>query len=85
MVLGGIIALLGTIRADFRLTSFVVVAVIFAGIVLGRSLSLFIDGMPNADLMRAYVVEIVLGVLNVFCLVSMSIQSHQPQVNEFKG
>ena len=70
MFLGGIIAFLGTIRADFRLTSFVVATVIFGGVVLGRSLSLFIDGIPNENLIRAATAEGVLGTLNIFCLIN---------------
>ncbi|MEO1441010.1 MAG: DUF4345 domain-containing protein [Chloroflexota bacterium] len=77
MVLGGIVALIGTIRAGFRFTSFVVATVILGGVVLGRSLSLFIDGIPDASLMRAFVAEIVLSVLNVFCLITMLIQDRK--------
>ena len=73
--LGAIIAFLGTIRVDFRQTSFVVTTLIFGGVVLGRSLSLLIDGIPNENLMRAASAEIVLGVLNIFCLTSILIQS----------
>ena len=68
MFFGAIIAFIGAIRADFRLTSFVVVTLIFGGVVFGRSLSLIIDGMPNEDLIRATTAEIVLAALNMFCL-----------------
>ncbi|MEM6428671.1 MAG: DUF4345 domain-containing protein [Deinococcota bacterium] len=74
MLLGGIIALLGALRADFRLTSFVVVTLIFGGVVLGRSLSLVVDGVPNETLMHAASAELVLSVFNVFCLVQILIQ-----------
>lgn len=77
MFLGGIIALLGAIRVDFRQTAFVVLMVIFGGVVLGRSLSLLIDGMPNTDLIRAFVAEVVLGALNLFCLVNSLIQGRE--------
>lgn len=77
MFLGGIIAFLGAIRADFRQTSFVVATVIFGGVVLGRALSLFIDGIPNENLIRAAIVEGVLGALNIFCLVNILIQGHK--------
>ncbi|MEM7133626.1 MAG: DUF4345 domain-containing protein [Chloroflexota bacterium] len=78
LFLGGIIALLGAIRADFRHTSFVVTTVIFGGIVLGRSLSFFIDGIPSQDLIRVAITEGVLGALNVFCLVHILIQRQKP-------
>ena len=79
MLLGAIIAFLGIIRVDFRETSFVVVTMIFAGVVLGRSISFFIDGMPNENLIRASIAEIVLSLLNVFCLVSILMQSKSRQ------
>lgn len=74
LFLGGIIAFLGVIRADFRRTSFIVATVIFGGILLGRSLSLFIDGISNERLIRAVIAEGVLGALNVFCLGNILIQ-----------
>ncbi|MEM6842920.1 MAG: DUF4345 family protein [Bacteroidota bacterium] len=77
MFLGGIIALLGIARPDFRLTSFVVVTVIFVGVISGRSLSLFIDGLPNENLVRAAIAEGVLATLNIFCLVNVLIQGHK--------
>ena len=77
MLLGGVVALIGVIRVDFRVTSFVVATVIFGGVVLGRALSLFIDGIPNADLIRAATAEMVLTTLNVFCLISILIQDHK--------
>ena len=71
LFLGGINALLGAIRGDFRKTSFVVTSIIFGGVVLGRSLSFFIDGNPNQDLIRVAMIEGVLAALNVFCLVKL--------------
>ncbi|MEO1644288.1 MAG: DUF4345 domain-containing protein, partial [Chloroflexota bacterium] len=69
MLLGAIVALLGIRRADFRLTAFSVLTVIFGGIVLGRSISIVIDGMPNTNLLRAMSTEVVLALLNIFCLI----------------
>ena len=85
LLLGGIIALIGAIKADFRPTSFVVTTVIFGGIVIGRSLSFFIDGMPYQDLIRVAVIEGVLGTLNVFCLISIFTRGQKSQVNGLKG
>jgi len=78
MLLGAIVAFLGAIRAEFQQTAFVVVTVIFGGVVLGRSFSLFIDGIPNPNLMRVAIIEIVLGVLNVVCLIGILIQARKP-------
>lgn len=77
MVLGGIVAFIGVFRADFRLTAFVVATVILGGVVLGRSVSFVIDGLPNADLMRAASAEVVLGALNVVCLVTLLIRGQK--------
>ncbi|MFK7804868.1 MAG: DUF4345 domain-containing protein [Anaerolineae bacterium] len=71
LFLGGIIALLGAIRGDFRKTSFVVTSIIFGGVVIGRSISFFIDGNPNQDLIRVAMIEGVLAALNVFCFVKL--------------
>lgn len=68
MLLGGIVALLGAIRQNFRETAFVVVTVIFAGVILGRSISFFIDGMPHSGVLRAAIAEGVLAALNIACL-----------------
>jgi len=75
MLLAGMIAFVGVIRADFRQSVFVVVTVIFGGIVLGRSLSFFIDGLPNQNLMRAAIAEVVLAALNIVCLISILTRS----------
>lgn len=77
MLLGGITAVFGAIRADFRRTSFVVVTVIFGGVVLGRLLSLFFDGIPSQNLIRVAVVEGVLTVLNILGLVNILITDHK--------
>ncbi len=68
MVLGGIVAFLGIFIARFQVTSFVVLSVIFVGIVLGRSVSLVVDVIPDESLLRPTTVEAVLAGLNVFCL-----------------
>lgn len=75
MLLAGMIAFVGAIRADFRQPAFVVVTVIFGGIVLGRSLSLLIDGLPNQNLMRAAIAEVVLAALNIVCLIRIVTRS----------
>ncbi|MEL7124473.1 MAG: DUF4345 domain-containing protein [Bacteroidota bacterium] len=71
MLLGGILVLMGTIMPDFKQTSFVVASLIFGGVVLGRLISFGLDGIPNADIIRAAIIEVTLCVLNLFCLVSI--------------
>ena len=48
---------------------------ICAGVILGRSLSFFIDGMPRTNLIRGAIVEGVLAVLNMYCLVNSLLQA----------
>ncbi|MEL6407539.1 MAG: DUF4345 domain-containing protein [Chloroflexota bacterium] len=69
MLLAAIVTVLGIRRADFRLTAFSMLTVIFGGVVLGRSISIVIDGMPNTNLLRAMSAEVVLALLNIFCLI----------------
>ncbi len=71
MLLGGILALLGAIRPEIRQTSFAVGSVIFGGVILGRLISFYIDGVPHQALIRVAVIEAVLAALNIFCLVRM--------------
>lgn len=75
--LGGVMAVFGAIRADFRRTSFGVATVIFGGVVLGRLVSLFFDGIPSQNMIRVAVVEGVLGVLNILGLVSILTTGHK--------
>lgn len=70
MMCGGIIILLGTIFSDLTFTSFVVAILILLGFAIGRLLSIQIDGKPNKLIIQGLISEIVLGALNVFCLVS---------------
>ncbi|GEM_PF-458917 len=70
MLLGGIMVLLGISIPGFRQTSFAIAAVIFVGVVVGRLISNGLDGMPNPQIMRATIIEAVLGALNTFCLIS---------------
>lgn len=67
-VLGGIVAFLGIFIPRFRFTAFVVLSVLFVGVVLGRSVSLIIDGIPDEHIFRAFHHQALLGVLNVCCL-----------------
>ncbi len=78
-VLGGIVAFLGIFLPRFRFTAFVVLAVIFVSAVLGRSVSLVVDGMPDANILRAYHHQAILAVLNVFCLVRILTRDRNSQ------
>ena len=69
LFISGIIALFGGIRVGFRETAFVVTTVIFGGVAIGRSLSFLVDGIPNQDLIRVALIEVVLAALNIVGLV----------------
>lgn len=69
MLLGGIVILLGVFMPGLRRTSLVVAGVIFVGVVLGRIVSISLDGTPNTEVMKATMAEVVLGALNVFFVV----------------
>ncbi|MEM9775933.1 MAG: DUF4345 domain-containing protein [Chloroflexota bacterium] len=77
LFLGGIIALIGARRSDFRFTAFVVTNVIFSGIVIGRLLSFFIDGSPHSDLIVVLITEAILAVLNMVGLIHLLMQDRQ--------
>lgn len=68
MLLAGIVAFLGIFIPRLKVTSFVVLSVLFVGVVLGRSVSLVVDGMPDESLLRPATIEMILAALNVFCL-----------------
>lgn len=71
MLFGGIITLLGTIIPSLTITSFVVASLIFIGFLIGRLLSIRLDGKPNKQITQGIISELVLGAANVFCLVNI--------------
>ncbi len=70
MLCAGIITVLGTILPWLTLTSFVVASLIFIGFLIGRLISMKVDGKPNKQISQGIVFELVLGGANVFGLVS---------------
>ncbi|BDS11437.1 DUF4345 domain-containing protein [Aureispira anguillae] len=68
MLSGGIIILLGIIIPKLTFTSFVIAILIFIGFAIGRILSIFLDGKPNKLILQGLIFELVLGSLNIFCL-----------------
>ena len=73
LALSGIIILLGTIMPNFRLASFVIAITVFLGFTIGRLLSSSLDGKPNENLVQGLYSEIILGTLNLICLVTILI------------
>ncbi len=71
MSLGGIIILLGIFVPELTITSFVVAILLFIGYAIGRLLSIGLDGKPNKMLITGLITEIVLGAVNIFCLINI--------------
>lgn len=65
----GLIILLGIFLPQVRLWSFVFATVTFWGYAFGRIVSLKLDGKVCKELMSGFYSEIILGTLNVICLV----------------
>ena len=73
MLCGGIIILLGTVIPQLTFTSFVVALLILFGFAIGRLLSIRLDGKPNKLIIQGLVSELILGSLNLFCLLKIMI------------
>ena len=71
MLFAGIIILLGTFSTTLSLTSHIVAILIFMGFVIGRLISLKSDGKPSKQISQGIVFELVLGLANVFFLLSI--------------
>ena len=69
-VFAGIIILLGTLLPQIQFTSFIVASIFFGSYVIGRLVSLGIDGKPNQQTFQGMIMEFVFGGLNVFCFVN---------------
>ncbi len=67
----GIVILIGIFISDFRITSFTVAIVIYLGFVLGRLISIYLDGRPNKETVQGFISEIIFSVLNIVCLISL--------------
>jgi hypothetical protein len=70
VVLGsGVLILLGAFMARLTFTSTVVSIVIYLSYGISRILSIVMDGMPVEGLVRATIVEILIGLVGVFALI----------------
>jgi len=71
MLFAGITIALGTFIAKLSFTSHFVAILIFIGFVIGRLISLKMDGKPSKQITQGIIFELVLGVANIFCLISI--------------
>ncbi len=69
----GIAILTGIFFSDFRIASFTVAIVIYLGFVLGRLISMNLDGRPNKELVQGFFSEVIFSVLNIFCLINLEL------------
>ena len=67
---GGVIVTLGIFFPFLTFTSFVVGALIFLGFLIGRLISIAVDGKPNKLITQGIMFELVLGAANIFGLVN---------------
>jgi len=65
----GLIILLGIFVPQVRFWSFVFAAITFLGYAFGRVISLLLDGKVCKELMSGFYSEIILGILNLICIV----------------
>jgi len=70
MLFGGLIILLGVIVPQLTITSFIVAILILLGFAIGRLLSIRLDGKPNKLIVQGLISELILGAVNIFCLVT---------------
>lgn len=66
---GGVLILIGAFFAGLAFTSLVVASVLYLSYGLSRILSIAVDGVPDAILVQATVLEILIGLACVFALV----------------
>ncbi len=65
----GIIMFLGIIHERMRFTSIVVMSVLYSTFALGRIISIIADGLPVEGLVKATVVELIIGLVAIFALI----------------
>lgn len=70
MLLGAVLILLGIVIPKITLISTAIATLIFIGFAIGRIISMMVDGKPNKMLVQGLMFELVLGSLNVVCLVN---------------
>ena len=73
MLSSGVIILLGTIIPKLTVISLAIASLIFLGFAMGRLLSIAIDGKPNKLIIQGLIFELVLGSVNIFCLINIMV------------
>ena len=68
LLASGLMILLGSFVQKLTFTSLVISILAYLSYGFGRLLSLIIDGMPIDGLLKATIIEIILGLISVFAL-----------------
>jgi len=68
LLASGFVILLGAFIQKLAYTSVLVAIIAFLSYAIGRIFSIAIDGTPTEGLIKATVVELIIGLLNVFVL-----------------
>lgn len=76
MLGAGIIILLGVIHQGMAFTSSVVTAVVYTVFALSRIVSFQLDGSFTEGLLKATIVEMVMGALGIFALLKYRIKNN---------
>ncbi len=71
MLCAGIVIALGVFIEKLTFSSHLVASLVFIGFVVGRLVSISIDGKPSKQIAQGIVFELVLGAANIFCLVQI--------------
>ena len=71
MLLAGILIASGLFIVKLNLSAHLMALLIFLGFVIGRLISVKADGKPNKQITQGIAFELVLGIANVVCLISI--------------
>ncbi|WP_025665543.1 DUF4345 family protein [Aquimarina megaterium] len=71
MLLAGILIAIGIFVERLSFTSHFIAILIFIGFVIGRLISMKVDGKPSKQITQGIMFELILGAANVFCLINI--------------
>lgn len=77
MVLSGTTALLAIFVPRLKMAAFIVLSVLFGGIVLGRAVSWVVDGVPDASLCVVLTLEATFALANLACLAAILVNEQK--------
>ena len=76
VILGsGILIMLGVFYSKMRYTSTLLASVLYISFAIGRAISIAMDGMPAEGLVKATVVELIVGFAATFALIKFKEKS----------